>query len=77
MEIYLALDPETDRVTAQTRRFEREVDFPPGPRGDGWPLRRVDVRPEVWEATLEAGLSPNEQDLVHRAWWESGTPEGE
>lgn len=69
MRIYLALDPETQRVTAQLNPFNR-VDFPPGLRGKDWPLRECDIPEQTWTKMLRAEYAPDEQDRLHRSWWD-------
>jgi hypothetical protein len=68
IHIYLALDPETDRVLAQDT-FILRTDLPPGPRGEGWPIREVDIPLETWTTMLEAGFDPVTQDRLHKEWW--------
>lgn len=68
MQIWLAQDPETGRVSAQDRPFEAS-DFPPGERGSGWECRALDVPAQTWTKLLRATYSPNAQDAMHRGWW--------
>jgi hypothetical protein len=72
VNVWLALDPETGRITAQDRPIER-TELPPGLRGEGWPRRTVDVPQQTWTKTLKATYSPDSQDRLHRGWWEAGT----
>ena len=69
LHAWLALDPETCRVTMQTREFG-DGDFPRGPRGAGWPRRETDIRAADLTAILRAEISPAEVDELHRAWWD-------
>lgn len=75
LPVWLAKDPETDRVTAQAREFG-DGDFPRGARGRDWPIRQTAVPAKAWRALLSADLSPSEQDDAHRQWWTQAAPEG-
>lgn len=74
--IWLAMDTETCRVLAQSHEWS-DGDFPPGPRGAGWPRRELDVDQQVWDDLLVARMSGKEQDVVHRAWWDEARADGE
>ncbi|MDT8915768.1 hypothetical protein [Amycolatopsis sp. PS_44_ISF1] len=66
--VFLALDPETQRVLMQTREIGDE-DLPRGLRGLGWARREADVEDDRWDALLAGELTPAEQDDLHRAAW--------
>ncbi len=51
--LWLAQDPENGRIAAQERPWVRS-EFPPGPRGDDWPQREVNVPAVEWDAILLA-----------------------
>lgn len=68
MKIWMALDPETLRVTMQPTEFS-DGDFPRGLRGQGWPIREGSVDPDSWGTLLAGSLSPAEQDRLHRETW--------
>jgi hypothetical protein len=70
MMIYLARDPENDRITAQEQPFTR-ADFPPGLRGEGWETRTAEIPKQTWTKMLRANFSSQAQDRIHVAWWES------
>jgi hypothetical protein len=73
--IYLKLDPEERRVAASPRE-PHDGDRPPGLRGAGWPRRQLDVESAVWEKMMTAQYTPDEQDEIHRDWWNRADPEG-
>lgn len=66
--VWLAQDPESGRITAQAHEWQ-DGDFPPGPRGQGWRRRQLDVDDEVWRDVLSGKTSPNKQDELHLQWW--------
>lgn len=68
MHVWLAQDPETERITAQDREWS-DGDFPPGPRGRGWPRREADIDENVWAALMLGEIPPSEQDELHQTWW--------
>lgn len=75
MHVYMAMDPETRRVLVQTREIG-EFDFPPGPRGVGWPQREGELDDDIMAAALSGTLSGPELDKVHReAWNRAGGPD--
>lgn len=69
MRLWLALDPETRRVTAQPREFD-DHSFPRGLRGIGWPQRQTEVDADVWTELLTGRMSNAEVDRLHREWWD-------
>lgn len=73
IHIWMAMDTETCRVLAQDRDWS-DGDFPPGPRGAGWPRREHDVDDEVWADLVSGRLTGEEQDTMHRAWWDEVRP---
>ena len=73
MNVWLAQNPVDGRITTQDRAFT-VVDFPPGAQGLGWEQRDLDVPAETWTRLLQAAFSPDEQDELHRAWWEQAAP---
>ena len=68
VHLWLSRDPQTDRVTAETREWS-DGSFPAGARGRGWALRETDADEDTWAAMLAGELSPSEQDTVHQQWW--------
>lgn len=68
VHLWLALDPETFRVTAHAREPD-DSDFPRGLRGQGWARREADINADLWEHLLAGGLKPAEQDELHRRLW--------
>jgi hypothetical protein len=68
VQVWLAKDPETGRVLAQDHEWQ-DGDFPPGPRGRGWPRREVDVDPEEWQRMMEADMTGDDMDEAHLRWW--------
>lgn len=72
--VWLALDPETRRVTAQTREWG-DGDFPRGLRGVGWPRRETDVPAEALTQIARAEITPDEVDQLHRQWWDDARPD--
>jgi hypothetical protein len=68
------MDPETRRITARRRPFETRDDFPPGPRGDGWPVRTTTIPPGTWTKMLRGTFPPAVQDRLHRKWWDNCRP---
>lgn len=75
MHLWLAKDPETDRVTAQESEWS-DRDFPKGARGRDWPKREIDVPDQTWTKMLRATWTPTQQDKLHRQWWSEAAPEG-
>lgn len=73
IHLWLAYDPETTRITAQAREFGDD-DFPRGGRGRGWAIHEIDIPEDVWQRMLlgadGGGFPPEEQDAMHRDWWE-------
>jgi hypothetical protein len=76
IHIWMAIDPETRRVLAQSREFG-DGDFPRGPRGAGWPRREHDIDTTDWAALLAGGMPGEEQDRMHRDWWDAAGQEGD
>ena len=76
VHLWLAKNPETDRITAQHRAWQ-EGDFPPGPLGRGWEKREVDVPAETWEQFLRGALAGSEVDALHLSWWKEAGMVGE
>jgi hypothetical protein len=68
--IFLALDPETRRVSVQSHPWS-DGDFPPGLRGAGWPRRQLDIPTEDLERILAGGVPDDEIDALHRSWWDA------
>jgi hypothetical protein len=75
LKVYMTMDPRSRRVAVQERRFGYD-DFPPGPHGEGWPLRETEVPQQTWTKILRATLPPDAVDRAHRAWWDQARPEG-
>lgn len=73
MKVWLALDPEEDRVLVQDREFE-DHDFPPGKRGQGWETRTAEIDRDAWNDVLAGVLNGAEVDQLHRDWWTAGEP---
>lgn len=81
IHIFLAGDPlpvpdeggAQQRVLAQTTPIGRD-DLPPGPRGEGWVLRELEVPSRQWVRMLSGALPPEEQDELHREWWAHAEP---
>ena len=72
IHVWLALDPETLRVTMQDREFS-DGDFPSGLRGLDWPIREADIPEEIWQGILSNSLTGDEINAAHRnAWTENG-----
>ena len=68
MHVWLALDPETLRVTMQDREFSDGC-LPRGLRGVGWSFREAEIDPDVYAAIGANELSGPEVDAVHRDLW--------
>lgn len=68
MKLWLSLDPETFRVSAQEEEF-LDGSFPKGLRGTGWKTAQTEVDKEIWTKMLRGELSVDEQDECHRKWW--------
>lgn len=75
MILWLALDPETRRVTAQAREF-RDGDFPPGLRGAGWPRAQINAGNGVLDRILDGSMEGHEVDASHRGWWNAAQTKG-
>ncbi len=73
IRVWLALDPETRRVTMQDREFG-EGDFPLGLRGLGWPIRLAEISEDEWDAILAGDLTGDAVDRIHRAAWTEAGP---
>lgn len=72
MHVYMALDPETQRVTMQTEEFG-DGSFPRGLRGKSWPRLEGEVDETDWQAMLEGRMDPVDQDVFHlEAWVRAG-----
>lgn len=76
VHVWLALDPEERRVMVHPREWS-DGDFPRGKRGVGWPRRELDVDAALLEALLRAECTPEEQDRIHRQWWDDAAMEGD
>ncbi len=74
--LWLAMDPETRRVTVQDHEWQ-DGDFPPGLRGAGWPRRELDVPAQTFTKLTKATLDADQQDRFHRDWWDQARKEGE
>ncbi len=68
MRVWMALDPETERVTMQDREFG-DGDFPRGLRGQGWPTREGDISEEDWEGILSGSFDWERVNDIHRSTW--------
>lgn len=68
MHVFMAMDPETLRVTMQDTEFS-DGSLPRGLRGLGWSFRQADVPDEVYEAVLDGSLTGREVDEFHRSAW--------
>lgn len=75
IHIWMAMDPETRRVQVQSVEFHDGA-FPRGLRGAGWPQREMDVDRETFDSLLNTGASWDDQDTIHRTWWNEAAPEG-
>lgn len=73
VELWLAKDPETERIAARTRPWEGEEDILPGPHGQGWERRTTQVPQGDWDALMEARITGSEMDRLHRLWWEQAS----
>jgi len=74
MHVFMALDPETFRVTMQDREFS-DGSLPRGLRGLGWSFRETEIPDEVYEAVLEGSLTGREVDEFHRSAWSTAGPD--
>ncbi len=70
MHLWMTRDPETRRVMSQPRAFEK-YDFPPGKRGQGWPIHETDVEQADWDSIMEATITPDEAAALQLSWWEA------
>ncbi|MBP2323345.1 hypothetical protein JOF56_003730 [Kibdelosporangium banguiense] len=68
IHVWMSLDPETRRVTLQTREFG-DGDLPRGLRGQGWPIRQAHIDETTWDALLAGELTAVQQDDLHRTLW--------
>lgn len=68
MHVWLAMDPETDRVVMQDREFD-DGNFPRGRRGRDWARREADIDEDQWARLLAGQLPPDEQDQLHQETW--------
>lgn len=68
MRVWMAMDPETRRISMQDRDFG-EMDFPPGLRGLDWPMREGTITLEEWDGILTGSLSWDEVNAIHRSTW--------
>ena len=66
--VWMALDPETFRVTMQDSEFS-EGDFPPGLRGLDWPIREGEVSEEDWLGINSGRYSGDLVNDIHRDTW--------
>lgn len=73
MHIYMARDPETERIAAQVRPFT-PADLPRGLRGEGWTLRETEIPETVWRAMLAGAMTGDEMDALHRDAWTAAGP---
>lgn len=76
--VWMALDPEELRIFVQLHPWG-EGDFPPGPRGSGWPRREYDVPKQTYTKLMKAGsggVDNDRQDEWHRRWWNEADPDG-
>ena len=71
MQVWMARDPHSGRITMQPREFG-SGDFPPGPEGRSWPIRTGEVADEDWAKVLRAELSGDEVDRLHEERWNAG-----
>ncbi len=71
IHVWLALDPDTLRVTMQDREFS-DGDFPRGLRGVDWPQREGEIPEETYAAILSGDLPGKEVDAIHRTLWTKG-----
>lgn len=72
LHVYMAKDPETDRVFMQRSPITRSH-LPAGLRGEGWPLREGEVSQATWDLVLAGTLPADDIDLFHRdAWTRNG-----
>lgn len=70
VHIWLAMDPETRRVSASEREYG-DGDFPPGLRGAKWPVRELDVPAQTFTKIKRASFDGEAQDRLHRDWWDA------
>lgn len=68
MRVWMAMDPETSRITMQDREFG-DGDFPRGLRGLSWPIRQGEIPANVWADIMAGVLTGPEIDEIHRACW--------
>lgn len=73
MRVFLALDPETFRVTMQDREFG-DGDLPRGLRGSGWSFREGEISEFDWDLVLAGMLDEDELDDLHRRTWSLSGP---
>ncbi len=69
MHIYMARDPETERIAAQVRPFT-PADLPRGLRGESWALRETEIPETEWRAMLAGAMTGDEVDELHHVAWE-------
>jgi len=69
MRVWLAKDPETERITASETEFD-EGNLPRGRRGQGWEIRVADnVHSGDWDDVMAARVKGDVVDALHRLWW--------
>lgn len=78
MHIWMALDPETFRISVQDREFV-DGDLPAGLRGLRWPKRETDVDDAEYNRLLQGTpvMPGAEMDEVHVRWWDEARSDGE
>lgn len=70
--VWMAMNPQTSRVTMQDVEFG-EGHFPDGPSGLDWPIREGEVSDEEWDGIMAGTLPADEVNIIHRtAWTENG-----
>lgn len=73
MIVWLGMDPDSGRITAQAAEFG-DGHLPPGVRGKGWKMRRGSIPDAVWADLLAGKLTDEQQDQAHKAAWSRGKP---
>lgn len=68
IHVWLALDPETCRVTMQDQEFG-DGNFPAGLRGLDWPIREAEIPEEDWEGILSGAYDGERVNDIHRTLW--------
>lgn len=68
MNIWMALDPRTKRISLQAMEFGDES-LPTGRRGLAWQVRQGEINEDVYTSLIRGELDPDAQDVLHRQLW--------